>query len=132
MSRDFVIREQEYPRVPELLLEEAPLFRDSEDYRQLDSVDLALPSVVMGAFRQYVERLTTSAAAAPLENTEAFAAFSAFERLASSADPEVANALVVDIFEHLSLTKGRLNDFYEHLGPSARDLYDRWIGRPEA
>jgi hypothetical protein len=52
----------------------------------------------------------------------------AMERLATSLDPDVQNALVVDVFEHLDLSQDVLALLLCRLGPSARALYDRWIG----
>jgi hypothetical protein len=125
---DFVIADREYPRLPELLLEEAPGFGDSEEYRRLDPGDLALPSIVCGAFTRYVERLQ-SAAVDPAHSRDALIdeTFRAMERLASSPDPEVVNTLVVEVFEHLDLPDVALSKFRSRLGPSARALYDRWI-----
>lgn len=57
--------------------------------------------------------------------------FRAIERLASSPDPEVANALVVEVFEHLNLPDNVLDEFHSRLGPSARALYG-WIGPPRS
>lgn len=53
---DFVIVEGEYPRLPELLLEEAPGFGASAEYARLHPSDRDNASVVCGAFMRYVER----------------------------------------------------------------------------
>jgi hypothetical protein len=125
---DFVMADREYPRLPELLLKEAPGFGDSDEYGRLDPGDSALPSVVAGAFTRYVERLFSDAVA-PVDSRVAQVeeALSAMERLASSPDPEVINTLVVEVFEHLDLPGGALPAFRSRLGPSARAVYDRWI-----
>ena len=116
----------------ELLREAAPSFVESEEFRRLDLTDHALPSVVLGAFTKYVERLNLEPPGAPSAVTagDVDDALRAIEQLASSTDPEVVNALVVDVFEHLDLPDDLLYDFHARLGPSARDAYDRWIGAP--
>ena len=121
---DFEIIEGEYPRVPDLLLEEAPGFRGSDEYARLHPSDHELPSVVVGAFMQYVERLHDEAGAAEPALAETYRAM---ERLATSHDPEVENVLIVDVFEHLNLPEAVLDQFLSRLGPASRALYDRWI-----
>lgn len=128
---DFFISNREYASLPELLKEVAPSFPASDEFCRLDPADVALPSVVSGAFTRYVERLHSEAAnSAPSTRSEVAEAHRAIERLASSTDREVVNTLVVEIFEHLDLASDGLEDFYKRLGPSARSLYDKWIGRP--
>ena len=125
----FVITDREYPRLPELLLEVAPGFGGSPELRRLDSADWALPSVVCGAFARYVERLHSEApSSAESHKARVGETFRAIERLASSPDPEVVNALVVDVFEHLDFTADVHEEFHSGLGPSSRALYDRWVG----
>lgn len=120
--------DREYPRLPELLLEAAPGFGDSEEYLRLDPGDLVLPSVVCGAFTRYVERLhSDTGAPADSRGAQVEETFSAIERLASSSDPEVVNTLVVEVFEHLNLPDSVVDDFRSRLGPSAGAVYDRWI-----
>ena len=122
---DFTIVPRDLPRLPDLLLSEVPAFGESEEFLRLESADLALPSVVAGAFRRYVERLFSQ----PPDATASYrvAVVRAMERLASSSDSEVQNALVVDVFEHLALPPEQLGDLLTSLGPAARALYDRWI-----
>lgn len=54
----------------------------------------------------------------------------AIEHLATSPDPEVANALVVDVFEPLEIEGEELTAFVARLGPAAREVYERWISLP--
>jgi hypothetical protein len=123
---DFEIVDREYPRLPDVLVGEAPAFAESEEFRQLEQPDLTLPSVVAGAFGRYVERLfSQERIVSSAERTEAFVAM---ELLATSPDPEVQNALVVDVFEGFDLQGSSLDAFLAGLGPAARALYDRWIG----
>lgn len=131
MGGDFVIGDREYPRLPELLAEVAPSFAGSAEFRRLDPADHELPSVVAGAFARYVERLNTYASGTlPATDKEIADAFRAIERLASSADPDVVNTLVVEVFEHLDLPEADFGRFYARLGPSARGVHDEWIGAP--
>ena len=115
---DFTIIDREYPRLPGLLVSEAPAFGESEEFLRLE------PSVVAGAFRRYVERVFSQPAIAVAGHR--VQAVRAMERLATSPDPEVQNTLVVDVFEHLDLPDKQLDDFLSDLGPAARAFYDRW------
>ena len=121
---DFTIIDREYPRLPGLLVSEAPAFGESEEFLRLEPSDLTLPSVVAGAFRRYVERVFSQPAIAVAGHR--VQAVRAMERLATSPDPEVQNTLVVDVFEHLDLPDKQLDDFLSDLGPAARAFYDRW------
>lgn len=120
---DFVVIDREYPRLAELLVEHAPSFGESAEFRELERQDLELPSVVCGAFRRFVERVHVQAAG----DAPATEAVKAMERMASSPDPEVQNYLIVDVFEHLDLEGEVLDSFIARLGPAARSMYDRWI-----
>jgi hypothetical protein len=125
---EFQIIEGEYPRVPELLVQEAPGFAASEEYAGLHPSDHGLPTVVTGAFMRYVERLHGEASSSPATADPRIAeTYRAMERLATSHDRAVANALVVDVFEHLGLQDEVLDRFVSGLGPESRALYDRWI-----
>jgi hypothetical protein len=123
---DFNIVDREYPRLPDLLVGEAPAFGESEEFQGLGHEDLTLPSVVAGAFRRYVERLFSEPPMVGAPNRAQ--AVGAMERLATSPDIEVQNTLVVEVFEHLDLAGQQLDAFLSDLGPAARALYDRWIG----
>lgn len=124
---DFVILDREYPRITELLLEYAPSFGESTEFLELEPPDLDLPSVVCGAFRRYVQRVHSGAGALDTPNDPLTETIRAMERLATSPDPEVENALIVDIFEHLNLSDEEVGRFVPRLGPAARALFDRWI-----
>lgn len=115
-----------------MLLEEAPGFGNSEEFRGLDKSDRELPSVALGAFTRYIERLHSDndRLTGHAEGARVAEAFAAIDRLASSKDPEVVNALVVDVFEHLNLPDDLLEEFRSRLGPAAIALYDRWVGPP--
>lgn len=124
---DFVILNREYPRITELLLEQAPSFGESSEFTALERSDLELPSVVCGAFRRYVQRVQCEERGFDTSDDRVRETLRAMERLATSPDPEVENALVVDVFEHLDLPSEALERFIARLGPSSRALYDRWI-----
>jgi hypothetical protein len=122
---DFIIVPGEYERIPDLLLSEAPAFGTSDEFQSLQPDDLALPGVVLGAFRRYVQRVFSKRHDAV--SSEQADALRALERLATSSDREVVNALVVEVFEHLDQPQQELNDLLDSLGPAARALYDRWL-----
>jgi hypothetical protein len=124
---EFVILDREYPRITQLLLEHAPSFGESVEFHELDPPDLDLPSVVCGAFRRFVQRVHLAEGSLDPPTERVSQTVRAIERLASSADAEVANALVVDVFEHLDMPAQTLQQFVDRLGPSARALYQRWI-----
>lgn len=130
---NFVIEDREYPHLVELLMNTAPRFAESDEFGRLTTADHALPSVVLGAFTRYVERLNIKSRSSSSEiiADEVDDTFRAIERLAASADPEVANAVVVEVLEHLDLPDQVLRDFYARLGPSAQNAYDRWMGARE-
>jgi hypothetical protein len=124
---DFVIVDREYPRITELLLEQAPSFGKSMEFLELEPPDLELPSVVCGAFRRYVQRLHSGSEVADAPADQVAETVRAMERLATSSDPEVENALVVDVFEHLDLSDDEIGRFVARLGPASRALFHRWI-----
>ena len=49
------------------------------------------------------------------------------ERLATSYDPDVVNAVVVEIFENLDCEPDVLAAIKAHLGKVSRQLYDKWM-----
>jgi hypothetical protein len=119
--------DREYPRLAGLLVEWAPSFGASDEFLQVaEWGDLDLPSVVCGAFRRFAERVYLQAR----DDSSAEESFTAMERMATSPDPEVQNALIVDVFEHLGLQDASLDEFLGRLGPAARSLYDTWT-RPD-
>lgn len=124
---DFEILDREYPRIAALLLEQAPSFGESTEFLELEAADLELPSVVCGAFRRFAERVHARTEVSDLRDDRLAETIRAMERLATSSDPEVENALIVDVFEHLDLSDEELERFIGRLGPSARALFDRWI-----
>jgi len=119
---DFVVVSRDYPRLAQLLVEQAPSFEGSPEFRGLGPSDLEIPSVVCGAFRRFVEHAHLQG---PQE--EATEAARAMEWMASNSDPEIENYLIVDVFEHLELEGSALDAFLARLLPASRALYERWI-----
>lgn len=121
---DFELTPRDYPHLGEVLLSTLPEFAVSPEYNRLTEHDRVLPTVVCGAFARYVSRLLLRRQGAEdlLE-----ASFGMMERLARSPDPEVQNALVVEVFEHIDLPVGQREQFRRRLGPAAGSLYDRWV-----
>ena len=54
---DFIIKERDYDKVPDLLTTEVPSFSESEEYRLLDAEDRKVPGLVTAAFTRYFEGL---------------------------------------------------------------------------
>ena len=102
MSRP-IPRQGEYSRVPQLLARDIPGFPESQEYKSLGSHDLELPGVVCGAFARFLTRTQKRAleGSANEHGTESLAAsYQVIERLSSSKDLNVINAVVVEIFEN--------------------------------
>ena len=116
---DFIIKERDYDKVPDLLTTEVPGFFESEEYRLLDSEDGKVPGLVAAAFTRYFEALQEAGA---LERCYAI-----IEKLASSSDPEVKNLVVTEIFENLRGSDESLEKIKEQLGPESRRLYQEWM-----
>jgi len=116
---DFVIKERDYDKVPNLLITEVPGFLDSEEYRLLDSEDRKVPGLVTAAFTRYCEGLQEADA---LERC-----YAVIEKLATSSDPEVQNLVVTEIFENLQGSDESLVKVKEQLGPESRRLYQQWM-----
>ena len=116
---DFVIKERDYDKVPQLLTTEVPGFLDSEAYRLLDSEDRQVPGLVAAAFTRYLEGLHEAGA---LERC-----YAVIEKLATSPDPEIQNLVVTEIFENLQGSDESLGKLKEQLGPESRRLYQKYM-----
>ena len=120
-----------YAHLPQWLVQKVPGFAASPEYQALSIADLQLPGVVCGAFAQFLSRLQqdiltgarSDAAAASLS-----AAYHVLEWLATSHDPDVINAVVVEIFENLDGEPQVLEAIKTHLGKASGQLYDKWLG----
>src|SRR5438094_9039782 len=96
---------RDYNHLPQLLVQKVPDFAASPEYQALEGADLQLPGVVCGAFAQYLSRLQKDSLARPRrhEDTASLsAAYHVLEWCATSHDPDVINAVVVEIFENLN------------------------------
>ena len=116
---DFIIKERDYDKVPDLLTTEVPGFSESEEYRLLDPEDRKVPGLITAAFTRYCEGLEEAGA---LERC-----YAVIEKLASSSDPEVKNLVVTEIFENLRGSDESLRKIKEQLGPESRRLYQKWM-----
>ena len=122
---------REYNHLPQLLVQKVPDFAASPEYKALESADLQLPGVVCGAFAQYLSRLQKDTLARPRNHEDAAslsAAYHALEWLATSHDPDVINAVVVEIFENLDSDPHVLEAIKARLGKASGQLYDTWLG----
>jgi len=122
---------RDYNHLPQLLVQKVPDFAASPEYKALESADLQLPGVVCGAFAQYLSRLQKDTLARPRSHEDAAslsAAYRALEWFATSHDPDVINAVVVEIFENLDSEPHVLGAIKAHLGKASRQLYDTWLG----
>ena len=120
-----------YAHLPQWLVQKVPGFAASPEYQTLGSADLQLPGVVCGAFAQFLSRLQQDALTGPRSEGDAAslsAAYHVLEWLATSDDPDVINAMVVEIFENLDGEPQVVEAIKTHLGKASRQLYDTWLG----
>jgi hypothetical protein len=120
-----------YVHLPQSLVQKVPGFAASPEYQALGSADLQLPGVVCGAFAQFLSRLQKDTLTAPRNVEDAAslsAAYQVLEWLATSHDPDVINAVVVEIFENLDGEPQVLEAIKAHLGKASGQLYDQWLG----
>jgi hypothetical protein len=119
-----------YSRIPQLVVHTVPGFAASPEYTALGKPDLQLPGVVCGAFAKFLVRLQqgVSAGAVRAESAAGLAAsYQVVEQLATSDDPEVVNAVVVEIFENLDCEPHVLEAIKARLGKVSRQLYAKWV-----
>lgn len=120
-----------YAHLPQWLVQKIPGFAASPEYKALGSADLQLPGVVCGAFAQFLSRIQKDTLMRP-RNVEDMASLSAayqvLEWLATSHDPDVINAVVVEIFENLDCDAHVLEAIKAHLGKASGQLYKKWLG----
>ena len=120
-----------YAHLPQWLAQKVPGFAESPEYKALGSADLQLPGVVCGAFSQFLSRLQQDALTGSRSDADAArlsAAYHVLEWLATSHDPDVINAVVVEIFENLDCEPHVLKAIKTHLGKTSGQLYDKWLG----
>ena len=106
-----------------------PGFRDSPEY-QLVAEHHDLPGVIVGALTPFLVRLETTSQEGTLDAKEAASldgTYRAIEALAASGDPDVENAVVVEIFEHLHASPRILAAIRGALRPASSALYARWV-----
>ena len=98
-----------YAHLPQWLVQKVPGFAESPEYHALSSAALQLPGVGCGAFAPFVSRLQHDIRTGA-RSAEAAASVSAAYRvlawLATSHDPDVRNAVVVEIFANHRLVTG--------------------------
>src|SRR6187200_2995399 len=114
---DFEIYPREYDRLPEFLVRRVPGFEQSPEYLLVaDNFDL--PGVIVGALTPFVVRLEKASQSGTLDAAGAASlagVYQAIEEMAASDDPEVENAVVVEVFEHLDADPRTLAAIREHL-----------------
>jgi hypothetical protein len=113
-----------YDDLPRLFLAEIPGFEASPEFA-LVARDSDLPGVVVAAVGRYLVRLEQSGA----EGSEAdapSAIYDIIERMANSDDPDVQNALQVELFWNLDPTRSITRRIVGKLGPNSSALYSDW------
>jgi len=128
---DFVIRKGQYHEIPRFLTLAVIGFAESHEYNLTAKDNLDLPGVVCAAFANYILRLhdeQTGNTGEPELGGALESAYDALERLASSEDPEVVNAVIVEVLQSLGDAPAALEYVYPMLRPNSRRLYDEWVG----
>ena len=115
----------EYSAIPVLLTRQVPAFANSLEYALLSETERRLPGVVCAAFTKFLAHIQTKEPRTPQDDKTLGASYGVIESLASSANTEVVNVLVTEVFENLDDEVSGL--VRTGLGPKARELYDRWI-----
>ena len=120
-TNDVVVAERaiRYERLSEIILDSAPNFALSAEYRKvLESGNEDLQGVVLAAFGRYLMRLLTE------EPHSVPGGFQLLEELAESGQSEILDALVNEVFEVRAESDAEITRFRSHLGPVSRELYD--------
>jgi hypothetical protein len=117
----------QYEELPALLLAEIPGFEASPEFG-LVAYASDLPGIVVAAMGRYLARLEQKGAEES-EIDAPDAIYQLLERMAASRDPEVQNAVQVEVFENLDPSRSVTRRIVEKLGPSARTLYADWNER---
>jgi hypothetical protein len=129
---DFQIVPRDYDKVLEIVLQEVPSFGESLEFAQLSDYEREIPGVVCAAFTKFLQHYQTEATNRALSTRETKIlsdCYRLIERFSSSADPEVVNLVVVEIFENLNCERQLLQQIKSKLGPKSKELYERWIGK---
>lgn len=113
-----------YGDLPRLLLAEVPGFEQSPEFG-LIAEHSDLPGVVVAAVGRYLVGLEQEGRQAA---SAADAIYQVLERMATSEDPEIQNALVVEVFENLDRSRSITRRIIKNLGPSSQALYADWLG----
>jgi hypothetical protein len=117
--------------LPQWRVQKVPGFAQAPEYKALGSADLQLPGVVCGACAQFLRRLQHDAlmgSRREVETASVSAAYDVLEWLATSHTPDVLNAVVGEIFEHLDDAPQVLEALKTHHGQASGHLYDTWLG----
>jgi hypothetical protein len=126
---DFVIRESEYPRVPDFLLAEVDGFANSPEYQALNETERRLPGVVASAFARFLVRLQDPELAESLldQNAKGLAdSYRAIEKFAGSLDEHDRVLLQDEIFESVRASQRTWHAITSHFGPQSKALFEVW------
>jgi hypothetical protein len=125
---DFVLKPKFYDRLPAYLLDSVVGFRDSPEFATVAEFQ-DLPGVICGALGQFLARLQVEAETGNLDvagREELESAYRAIDAMAGSEDPEVQNAVQVEIFETLSDGSTLWETIQANLLPTSKALLERW------
>ncbi len=125
---DFVLKPRFYDRLPAYLLDSVVGFGDSPEFETVAEFR-DLPGVICGALGRYLSRLQREAEAGVLDpagREQLESSYRGVETMASSEDPEVQNAVQVEIFEILSDGSALWETIRANLLPASKALLERW------
>lgn len=121
---DFILKPSLYDHLPEFLQTSVLGFLDSPEFRTISEFR-DLPGVVCGALGQYLARLQREAESLDSEGKRRLASiYKAIEAMSASEDPEVQNAVQVEIFEILNDDSNLWEKIRSSLLPASRALSD--------
>jgi hypothetical protein len=123
---DFILKPRFYDRLPEYLLGAVPGFGDSPEMAAIAGLQ-DLPGVVSGALGGFLARLQRESGegrGGEVEARQLASAYQAIEEMARSEDPEVPNALQVEIFEILNDGSTLWETIKGNLLPASRELLE--------
>ncbi len=125
---NFVVKPGLYDSLPQFLLARVRGLRDSPEFALVSQYG-HLPSVVCGVLGQLLARLQAQEVAGTLDaegQQQLASAYSMVEEMARSTDPEVQNAVYVEVLEVLADASPLWRFIKANLGPSTVGLLERW------
>lgn len=123
---EWIRLDQPYDNLPQVLKESSPEFALSPEANTLSKQDWALPGAVLATWGRFIARMFSEDRlhALPVDERKILERqFDILEELCAG-DPEISNAVWVEIFEHLHEDAEWHRDFSGRLRSQSRRIYD--------